>query len=288
MEKIVHARISSQFWVARVPESSVYCTSTIMHVLTMLIDYLVTCEDNIRKNADTLDKWFRKLVKSTYNKIMEEKVDIDDIKLCLTNLPVRNRKQHEEFLKENWSKISNASQVRDIWFQLGYYWDFLNYSLLEYLINEFCEEQGSLVAMMEDYKMKLREFRCQTHLCDFAKHFKDVNKSLTEDNMKTFEVKLDKKLEQCTLQDLENWKENITQKLLLPSFVAKLHAIGPGCISVTWAIPTVFAVSLMESVETMDLADFCEEHGILSMKIDGKDSSTVTKALQNPKIPGWF
>lgn len=232
--------------------------------------YTVTCHADIRQTTDHLEQLFRKLVKLTYTIIRQEQIDIEDFKICLTNLPVKNRKQHEDFLNENWSKISSASETRDIWFKLSSYWDFLNYSLLEYLINEFCSEHESLIVMMEDYKKNLKEFRHNTRLCDFAEHFKEVNKCLIEADMKKFEVKLDKNWEECTLEDLENWKENITQKLLLPSFGMKLHAIGPGCVTVTWAIPTVFAISLTESMETMDVGGFCEEHGIISIMVDGK------------------
>ena len=91
---------------------------------------------------------------------------------------------------------------------------------------------------------------------------------MAEIDRKTLSVKLAKKWEECTLEDLENWKENITQHLLLPSFVMSPEAIGPGCVSITWTIPTVFAIALMERVGTMDLS-LCKEHGLFSMHLDG-------------------
>ena len=70
------------------------------------------------------------------------------------------------------------------------------------------------------YKESLREFRCKTRLCDFVRHFKDENKCLGgEELMSLLKMKIAKNWEECTLEDLENWKESITQKLLLPSFV---------------------------------------------------------------------
>lgn len=180
-----------------------------------------------------------------------------------------SKKQHKDFLEDNLLNISSATEMIVIWCKLGTYWNFLNYSLLEYLVKEFCSEDDGLIAMMEDYKSKLKEFRCCTRLCNFVNHFMDVT-CLEEANFKKFEVKLNKKFEECTLEDLENWKENITQKLLLPSFVMKLHTIGPGCVSVTWAIPTKCALSLMENMKKMDLREFFEEHCIISVKLDGE------------------
>ena len=83
--------------------------------------------------------------------------------------------------------------MRDVWIKLNSYWNFLNYTLLEHVINEFCDSRGDLIAMMESYKRKLKEFRCKTRLCDFAEHYKCVNKSLAEIDRKTLTVKLAKK-----------------------------------------------------------------------------------------------
>ena len=121
---------------------------------------------------------------------------------------------------------------------------------------------------MLKYKESLREFRCKTRLCDFARHFKEeVNESLE----KLLKVKFAKNWEECTLEDLENWKESITQKLLLPSYVLILKDTDSGCVSVTWAIPAMFAASVMEDMERMDMREFCVEHSILALRIDGKE-----------------
>lgn len=208
------------------------------------------------------------MVRSTYDAMRHE--EVDGVKIFLFNLPVRKKRQHKDFLNDNWSAISSASGMMDIWLKLSSYWDFLNYSLLEYLVKEFCNEDRRLTKMMEDYKCKVKEFRCRTLLSDFIDHFQDVNEGLLEMNMKILEVKLNKKFEDCTLEDLENCKENITQKLLVPSFVVKLHRVSPGCIKITWAIPSVYAVSLREGIKPVDMQKFCEECGIMSIELEGK------------------
>ena len=135
---------------------------------------------------------------------------------------------------------------------------------------------------MFKYKQSLGEFRGKTRLCDFARHFKEeVNKSfLGQELMELLEVKFAKNWEECTLEDLENWKESITQKLLLPSYVLILKDTDSGCVSVTWAIPAMFAASVVEDMETMDMREFCVEHSILSLRIDGKEC--VSTQLPSP------
>ena len=184
----------------------------------------------------------------------------------LINLDVRHRRQHKEFLIEVWPQISNAS-FEDVWFQLVMYWDFLNYTLLEHIVNNFGNE--AVKKCMEDYKLKLKDFRCRTRLCDFAEYFHDINERLFEKDLKELVVKLDKDWQICTLQDMENWKESLTQNLLLPSFAVNPTEVTTGCVSITWAIPIMFTTSVVEKLEHLYMTDFCSENKIMSLIFDG-------------------
>ena len=220
-------------------------------------------------NTDELERRFSKITYRASNIVIKQGIAPCDFKRRLTSLLVKNKSQHKEFLEQLWPQISTAT-VEDIWFKLEMYWDFLNYTLLEHLVNKFGDV--ALKTSMLEYKGSLKEFRSKTLLCDFAKHFKDqVNKCLVgKDVMKLLEVKFAKNWEECTLEDLENWKESITQKLLVPSYVLILKETDSGCVSVTWAIPAMFAASVTEDMERMDMREFCVEHSILSLRIDCK------------------
>ena len=123
-------------------------------------------------------------------------IDVAIFRSRLVNLHVRQRKQHREFLDDVWPKISNAS-FEDVWFRLVMYWDFLNYTLLEHIVKNFGDQ--TVKESMEDYKLKLKDFRCKTRLCDFAKYFQDVNECLVEKDLKKLVVKLNKNWQNCTL-----------------------------------------------------------------------------------------
>ena len=174
--------------------------------------------------------------------------------------------QSKEFMEKNCFLISDDTRIEGIWMKLSSYWDYLNFSLLEHVIKMFCSE--TLMARMEEYKKKLEVFRCKTRLCAFAQHYKNRQKCLLGNELKEFVIKHDKKWTECTLQDLENWKESLTQKLLLPSFVVNPKDISTGSVSITWAIPAMFTPSLVEKLETLD-ENFCKEHKIMSLTLDG-------------------
>ena len=92
------------------------------------------------------------------------------------------------------------------------YWDFLNYTLIENLVEKFGD--SDLISRMQDYKKDLKEFRIKTRLCDFAKYHTECNEQVTEGDLKELVVKLKQSWEECTLEDLEKSKKT----LLINSF----------------------------------------------------------------------
>lgn len=230
--------------------------------------------DVIQSDVDELETLFGKLSECTSDHIREKKIPFDLFLNRLTNLHFRSRQQHKEFLLDLFSGVSTVDKA---WAKLNLYWDFLNYSLLDHLVYKFGNQ--ALMSSMEVYKMKLKAFRLRTRVCDFTEYFNIRQKNVVYAGLKNIEAELKKKWEECTLQDLEEWKENITQGLLLPSFVLILQGLNPGCVCVMWAIPAVFAESVMRIMETMDTKDFYMKHDIISLRIDGKEFDKPTVSV---------
>ena len=194
------------------------------------------------------------------------KVCFDDFKYNLTyTLPVHNREQHKAFMEKNCLLFSNAIKIEEIWVKLAYYWNYLNCSLLEHVVKTLCNE--TLILEMDEYKKKLKAFRCKTRLCVFAET--EQKCLLMGENLTKFSVKYENKWTRCTLQDLENWKESLSQTFLIPPFTLNPTNISPGCVSITWTIPTMFTTSLMEKLKTLDVTKyFRKENKIMSLSFD--------------------
>ena len=184
-------------------------------------------------------------------------------------LPIKYREQHKEFLQQLKNDVEKDKTIEDVWIRLSDYWDFLNYTLLENLVHKFGNQ--SLNASMNDYIKKLKEFRSSTRVCDFAEYCTKINERLKKHHLQDIILKFNQSWEECTLEDLENLKENISHKFFLPSFVMNLKDIQPGSIVVTWTLPTLIASAIMEILETTYVSEFCNENGIESITIDGKE-----------------
>ena len=227
------------------------------------MSYTVTPLHDLRTAVEELEDQFSDMADHTLDIITDNEVTVQLFKKRLINLTVRNKEQHKEFLDANiFSGASAESTVEDMWCKLSDYSNFLNYTLVEHMIKKFGGRD--LLETMKAYKRKLEIFRSKTRLCDFAIIFKGITKCKEV----LMEVKFDKNWETCTLQDMEEWKESLTQKLLLPSFTVNPKDISTGCVSITWAIPAMFTPSLVEKLKTLD-KNFCKEHKIMSLTLDG-------------------
>ena len=227
------------------------------------MSYTVTPLHDLRTAVEELEDQFSDMADRTLDIITDKEVTVQLFKKRLFSLNVRNKEQHKEFLDANiFSGASAESTVEDMWCKLCDYSNFLNYTLVEHTIKKFgCRD---LLETMKAYKKKLEIFRSMTRLCDFAIIFKGITKCKEV----LMEVKFDKNWETCTLQDMEEWKESLTQKLLLPSFTVNPKDISTGCVTITWAIPAMFTPSLVEKLKTLD-KNFCKEHKIMSLTLDG-------------------
>ena len=223
---------------------------------------------SLEEQIQSLEDQFSEIALQTFDKIKERKLDVGQFRACLVTVPIKYREHHEEFFQRLESDIERDTSIDRIWMKLSRYWDFLNYTLLENLVKRFGDD--TLKSDMDNYVKRLKEFRSTTRVCIFAKYCTKVNKKLSEHDLQDFILKFKKKCwEECTLEDLENVKENISHKFFLPSFVMNLKDIQPGSIVVTWTLPTVIASAIMEILETTYVSEFCNENRIENITIDG-------------------
>ena len=83
----------------------------------------------------------------------------------VTTLRVSDRIQHRSFIEKELKDIPPPVTFEKIWTRLSLYWDFLNYGLLEHVINKLGSED--LKYQMQDYVDELSAFKGRTRLCDY-------------------------------------------------------------------------------------------------------------------------
>ena len=222
-----------------------------------------TVEDQVKIFEDE----FGDLVEKAYQEVRKE-IEPSVFLSRVTYLPVAARTQHRSFVAENLTNIPPPVTFEKIWPILNLYWDFLNYGLLEHVINKNGSEDLKL--KMQTYINDLSEFKQGTLLCDFIHSwpFRD-DKSPLEESLKQLVVKMKQKWSQCTLQDVESFKKVLIQKFFLPEYDMILKDAMEGCVCVTWLISHFIAMLLQNLTNTAP--ELFKEHKIDAVTIDGED-----------------
>ena len=213
---------------------------------------------------------FRQLVHKTQCGLVEQNVSLETLRECITLLPASIKHHHVAFLETKVKAIIHSESIQEIFLQLNLYWDFLNYTLLEHIVNEFGNNDTK--AAMAKYVSELVVFRKNTKLSTFIAHWPCTGK--VPPDMSRLVTKIEQQMKKdwsnCTLEDVEQFRTTLTQKLLLPSFAVLLRDAEEGCISLTWLIPSSIEKLLSKDIYITKLGWF-KEHHIGRLAINGND-----------------
>ena len=187
----------------------------------------------------------------------------------ITYLPVSAgaRTLHRSFIEEKLTNIPPPETFAKIWSILNLYWDFLNYGLLEHVINECGSED--LKQQMQDYVYQLSTFKQTTRLCDFIESWPCRDDRPPEHRLKKVVVKMNHEWSQCTLQDMESFKKALVHNFFLPEFDILLQKAEKGCVCVTWLTSPSIATLLQQNLVNIE-TEFFKKHGIDAVTIDGQ------------------
>ena len=218
-------------------------------------------KEEILAENKTLEDEFEFLKSAVYKLVRTEPVDVFIFEL--TSFRVNEKKYHLQFLKE---MIAGKETMAEVWIELNSYLNFLNFELLQHILNKFRNKE--LQAKMDMYATKMKFFFKCTRLCDFTDcwPFEDETPPVTE--LKKFIVNCSKNWETCTLEDLYNLKGRLATKLLLPQFVFILEKATEGSLAVIFSIHFSLVTQLQTDIKNTQLKEFVDME-IETITVDG-------------------
>ena len=219
-----------------------------------------TLEENIEEEIQNLESQFWDIMDKAANHL--ETTRLSDLKRCITQLPVSVKYQYVRFLQGNLSAINNATSVDEVFSILSLYWDFLNCGLLDVIVRRLGNDETK--QLMEQYKVKLREFRMKTKLGDYIGKGKGSNpRYFTE-----FTTELGGDWRERTLEDLEQFRIKLARLMQVEEYALHFNRVQPGSVSVTWAIPSSLPGIANTLQSTFPLLE--EEYDVLKVVFQGK------------------
>ena len=238
-------------------------------------------EQSVEQKMKELEESFSDLVDQAYKALLEREVnkDVHSFRSIFLSLNVSRKYLHQKFIQDN-LKIDEETTFDDLWMKLAFYWNFLNFDLLEHVINKFRIED--LKQKMKSYKDELQSFRKATRLCVFVNCWPLNGEMPPETEFREFVTKIKLDWENCTLEDIETKRRVFIRKFLLPEYALQLGEIKKGCIAITWLVPATFVNALQKDIKGTT-SEFFSEERIVSIIIDGQECYPTRKPVDYPQ-----
>ena len=237
----------------------------------------------MRAQVRTLQGIFVNIASRAFVQIRTKGIDAQDFRLhFVTQMDVSQRHEYHQFIQCCFKKLEPGTTTEDLLFDLSMYWDFLNYGLLVHTVSIFGD--ASLKQDMDVYVQKLRAFRVATKLCDFIDNWPVRGQDPPRADFQHVVIKMRKEWEECTLEDIETFRETLTHKFFLPNFALLLREAEKGCVCLTWYTPAPVAITIQEKLPRIE-TEFFDTHGIQRVSVNGQEFflTPAKKLAMDPK-----
>ena len=212
--------------------------------------------DSVGTSSAERVNWFERrfydLRTSALTEVMDKDIPVAHFRQTLMTLPNAISKQHEEFIIGKYSVFMQAESVEYIFAHLNFYLSFIDFSLLEHIIEHF----GSPVLQqkMKQYSRDMATFRSETAVADIIPHLSGSPEPPPQYVRLKMTLNFDPKT--CTLEDLEQHRKKFGSEFSLPKFALFLMEIGEGSLVEVYLVPSDIVSSLKDLVQKKSLTFF--------------------------------
>ena len=167
----------------------------------------------------------------------------------------------------------NAKSIDDIFEILDMYWDYMDYALLQHLVERFGEE--ALKKEMSEYVAALEQFEKGTTIQESntaSSSSRYPRRNINQfpfgyyDYFSRVDLQLHRDPAVYTLYDARQLKESIAKRACLEPYAELLQGVRQSSVAITLMCPRVALELILEALEK----DFLETHQIVSVTIDRK------------------
>ena len=167
-------------------------------------------------------------------------------------LPHAISKEHEQFLLSKYHLFEKAQTIESIFLHLNFYLSFIDFSLLEHIIEHFGDPD--LQQRMKQYSKDMAMFRMETPVIAIIPHLSGRPKPPRHFTSLRMKLNLDPKT--CTLEDLEQHRKKFGSEFSLSKFALFLVETRVGSLVEVFLIPADIVPSLKELVQQKRLTSF--------------------------------
>ena len=247
----------------------------------------------MERRIESLEKVFSNLRKRIQNELKcNENITVQEFLLELTLLPVTLKKEYERSVLKRLKSMREEEQVIGLFLHLNPLFTFLDYGLLEHIINVFGSDQ--LKKDMKSYCNNVLIFMKQTTVKQIIHHLPGEEKTPQSYTKLKAHIKEDPST--YTLQQLNTLRRKYCSKIgLYETLCVMIVAEEFKSFLVVWLVPSILVSMLLEATRCIE-GSFFQRENILSLCVGERwlynsilssySSYMKQRYLQSTTIPG--
>ena len=203
---------------------------------------LRTAEDIARMEKD-----FDNLLDKTEKSFLNNEVSVIDIKRSIKCIPLTLKTLLGDCFRNQAASFWKSEGIEELFFQLSYFWDYLNPELLCFFIKKFGSSNLDLKASKDKYLQELDRFRKGMKICEFiaAASCAEANELRVSFYSHIVTV-MDDTWNERTLQDVEEYRKEFCNDCRFPqSFFTKVR-IQRSSIAIVFYFPRKSELNIEE------------------------------------------
>ena len=221
----------------------------------------------VKERVKRFRQWFNDIKKSTINCLEKCKMAVTTVVFLLTSIKAVD--EHRLFLEEKQKTLRKSEDHLELFGHLNLYWNYLNFDLLEQLIEVLNLERtefDSVATEMAEYKKQLENFRRSTALELFCQAASSEPQSKIPTEFKEMVVKFEWP-EDVTLENVEEFRQCYALTYDLTKCAMMVNtSIRRGSFMITWFLPEQAIEKLMKTRAPVDLF---KEFSVTKLDING-------------------
>ncbi len=199
------------------------------------------------------------------DEIDEKQITVTQFRRKLMIMPSSIKNENKDFIKTNYSLFQKAESIESIFLEINFYLSFIDFSLLEHIIEQFGSD--SLKRDMSSYAEDMRHFRMNTPVSEALGH---LPKNLDAPaGYSRLTVKFAFDIHTATLEDLETYRKRFASDFLLSQLALSLFDLQESSLLVTWLVPAAVGAMISDQVQKKS-SFFFLSNNILKLSLEEK------------------
>ena len=221
------------------------------------------------------EKQFKDLHKCIRMELVEkEGIDVKELLQSLTLLPTKLKNEYQEEILQKLPTLRKEESIPELFLHLNPLFSFLDYTLLEYIIEEF--GSATLKQKMQSYSRKVHNFMDQTTVRQLIDYWPCKEESAPK--VSKMIAKIDKDPQLCKLSELDTLRKKICICVRLSDVICAVVSVSSSqSFVVAWRLPSVLAPDMIESLSEIDKNFF---------RIESIDLISIDDVQVYPRLAG--